>query len=44
MMSDNKYIPKERILPTKEEIEKKKNFKDVLNKVKDELKGNLAVI
>jgi len=44
MMSKKKYIPKEKTQISKEEIDKKKNFKEVLNKVKDELKGNLAMI
>ena len=44
MMSNKKYIPKEKKEISKEEIEKRKNFKDVLNKVKDELKGNLALV
>lgn len=44
MMSKKKYIPKEKAQLTKEEIEKKKNFKAILKKVNDELKGNLAMI
>ncbi|MEM7162839.1 MAG: hypothetical protein AAF487_10425 [Bacteroidota bacterium] len=44
MMSKKKYIPKEKASLSKEDIEKKKNFQEVLNKVKDELKGNLAMI
>ena len=44
MMSKKKYIPLDKTKISKDEIEKKKNFKAVLKKVNDELKGNLALV
>ena len=44
MMSKNKYIPTDKKKISKKEIDKKMNFKAVLKKVNDELKGNLALV